>query len=311
MDGNSLRSRVDAALSATVMGLNTLVCALLVYALTVVRLLTPVERWRNAVRRALAAVAELWIAVNSSVIGRFWRTAWDVQLPAGLEPSASYVVNCNHQSWVDILVLQRVFNRRIPFMRFFIKQELIWVPLLGIAWWALDFPFMKRYSKQQLVADPSRRGRDLERARRACEKLRAIPVTMMNFMEGTRFTPKKHAAQKSPYRHLLKPRVGGLGQVFFSLDEQLRSLVDVTIVYPDGRPTFWQLIGGRVPRIVVHAREIAIPEHLRGVNFRRDSERRDELEGWTAKLWQEKDRLIGAVLAEAATADRGQGRAAA
>ncbi len=55
-----------------------------------------------------------------------------------------YLVSSNHQSWVDILVLQRIFHGRIPFLKFFLKQELIWVPVIGLAWWALDFPFMKR-----------------------------------------------------------------------------------------------------------------------------------------------------------------------
>ncbi len=278
-------------ISFTAMVLNTIVSGIVVYLLTVVRMLMPTHGSRNVVRRWLASVAETWIGVNSAIIGRL-DTEWKQSLPTTLDREGCYVVNCNHQSWVDILVLQRCFNRRAPFMRFFIKQQLIWVPILGIAWWALDFPFMRRYSKQELVRDPSRRGKDLEAARIACEKLRDIPVSMMNFMEGTRFSEAKHARQHSPYRNLLKPRVGGLGQVFYSFNHKLESLIDVTIVYPDGRPTFWELVSGRISSIIVHAREIPIPKDLLGVNFRADKARRDELEAWTAKLWEDKDRLI-------------------
>ncbi|MEM9303673.1 MAG: acyltransferase, partial [Pseudomonadota bacterium] len=278
--------------------------------LTLLRVLVPFEGFKRVIRRWLAALAESWIGVNSVVIGALARIRWDVALPEDVSPANSYVICCNHQSWVDILVLQKIFNRRAPFMRFFIKQQLIWVPFLGLAWWALDFPFMRRYSKQQLVKNPELRGRDLESARVACEKFRDMPVSMMNFMEGTRFTPAKHAKQKSPYRNLLKPRIGGLGQVLYSLNDQLRGMLDVTIVYPGGRPTFWEMATGRIPEIIVRARVVELPTDLLGVNFREDSERREALESWTAGLFAEKDALIDDLLAGRDAAEP-PGRAAA
>jgi 1-acyl-sn-glycerol-3-phosphate acyltransferase len=135
---------------------------------------------------------------------------WDVQGIAGLDPRGWYLVNCNHQSWADILVLQHLLTHRIPLLKFFLKQQLLWVPVMGLAWWALDFPFMRRHSEEVLKAHPELRGKDQEATRLACEKFSLIPTSVMNFCEGTRFTPTKHQRQQSPYRHLLRPKAGGI-----------------------------------------------------------------------------------------------------
>lgn len=289
---------IKGTAAAAAMGANTAFFGTGVLFASLGKLLTPAGPARDRVRRFLASLAEQWIAVNNWILGRYRSLRWDLQLPESVAPDSTYVINCNHQSWVDILVLQRAFNRRAPFMRFFIKQELLWVPILGYAWWALDFPFVKRYSREQIAARPSLRHADLETARKTCERISGIPVSIMNFLEGTRFSPVKRDARKSPYRHLLKPRVGGLGEVFYALNDQLRSLIDVTIVYPGGTPTFWDLLCGRVSEIVVRAQEVPIPDSLLGRNFRTDPQVRAELEKWAAHLWERKDRLIEAVLAD-------------
>ena len=57
--------------------------------------------------------------------------SWDVEGVETLDRSEWYLVLANHQSWVDIAVLQRIFHRKIPFLKFFIKKELLWLPILG------------------------------------------------------------------------------------------------------------------------------------------------------------------------------------
>lgn len=280
-----------------VISVSTIVLTLLACVLAVFKLLAPEGAVREWFRRILARIAELWIGINNTMLGRYRQPVWDIELPAGLSRQGCYLVNCNHQSWVDILVLQRCFNRRLPLLRFFLKSELFWVPFLGVAWWALDFPYMRRYSKAELERRPELRGRDLENARRACEKFRNIPVAMMNFPEGTRFSPEKRDRYNSPYRNLLVPRLGGMGQVLYALGSELDALIDVTIVYP-GRstgqpaPTFWQLLSGQLLRITVRAEWVEIPASLRGRDFRRDESFRKELEEWMQELWSRKDRLI-------------------
>ena len=217
---------------------------------------------------------------------------WNIQLPDGLNPEGRYLVFCNHQSWVDILVLQHSLNRRAPFMRFLLKQELIWVPFLGFCWWALDMAFLRRYSRAQLLKNPELRGKDLENAARACEKLKHIPVSMMSFPEGTRFTDAKHKLQDSPFEHLLRPRYGGIGQVLYSFDEALDKLIDVTIIYPHGTPSLWQFVSGQVSQIDVRVRLLPIGEEVRGKNFRKNAQAKKSLKEWLGEIWVEKEQYI-------------------
>jgi 1-acyl-sn-glycerol-3-phosphate acyltransferase len=291
-----LRS-IQGIFALLVLSTNTIVHTVAIVVFALGKFLAPTEATLDWMRNALARIAESWISVNNVILSMYRETNWDIEIPDSLDRRGCYLVNCNHQSWVDIPVLQRCFNRRLPFLRFFLKSQLIWVPFLGAAWWALDFPFMKRVTRDKASRKPGLKGKDLENARKACEKFRNIPVAMMNFPEGTRFTPAKHAAGKGLYQHLLMPRIGGIGQVLYALADPLDGLVDVTVVYShsgsdEAAPTLWQLVTGQVDRITVRAKLHEIPAHLRGKNFRTDSGYRRELESWMSRIWQEKDQLI-------------------
>jgi hypothetical protein len=121
---------------------------------------------------------------------------------------------------------------------------------------------------------------------------------MMNFLEGTRFSEQKHSAQKSPYKNLLKPRTGGLAQVLYSMGDRIDSMIDVTIIYPDGRPDMWDLVSGRLKRVILQASEVPIPDHLKSRNHRQDKAFKRELEQWVTTFWQDKDDLIQSVMLE-------------
>lgn len=260
------------------------------------KVLSPGRRARDFFHGLLVGVVEFWSGCNNFMISLYRGTKWDIELPEGIEHKGRYMVTCNHQSWVDILALQKCFNRRLPLLTFFIKHELIYIPLLGFAWWALDYPFMRRYNREQVAKNPSLAGKDLERARVACDRLRDLPFAMMSFPEGTRFSKEKQGESGSMYRHLLKPKVGGIGVVLYALGDRLQSLIDVTVVYPSKirgqAPSFWDLLTGKVPEIIVRARELEIPKHLLGRNFRTDRGIRRELEEWINGIWLEKDELI-------------------
>lgn len=283
-----------------VMGTSTTVLTVILCIFAIGKFLAPTATVRDWFRKFLATIAELWISINNFVLSLYRNPKWDVAIPQELNHRGCYLVSCNHQSWVDILVLQRCFNRRLPLLRFFLKSELIWVPFLGVTWWALDFPFMRRTSKAKLAQRPKLKGKDLENARKACEKFREIPVAMMSFPEGTRFSPEKRDAGKGSYRHLLVPRVGGIGQVLFALGDQLDALLDVTITYPQSArsgqaPTFWELVSGQIPEITVRAEQRDIPIELRGRNFRTDRGFHRELETWINDIWHDKDDLISSL----------------
>jgi len=281
--------------AASLLGLNTLFWCGLIFALALVKLVLPVNSVRAVIDRALNGIATRWVAGNSGWMRLTQRTEWEVAGLDGLEYRAWYMVNCNHQSWVDILVLQHLLNRRIPMLKFFLKQQLIYVPVIGLAWWALDFPFMKRHSVAYLKTHPEKRFEDLDATRRACEKFALIPTSVMNFPEGTRFRAAKHKAQRSPYRHLLKPRAGAMALALAVLGDKFDALLDVTIVYPGGAPTFWQFLCGDMPRVVVRARRTSIPRELRDGDYAGDPKFRKTFQRWLEGLWREKDALIEAL----------------
>ena len=269
-----------------------LLVALLKAVLRVSRVQALCDRW-------LMAIAASWISVNSWMIDHLTSLQIHVEgLPEPM-PNGHFMVLCNHQSWVDIPVLQKLLNRRLPFLRFFLKSQLIWVPLLGLAWWALDFPFMKRYSRAQLERRPELAGRDIAATRKACEKFSRIPVAVGSFAEGTRFTPAKHAQQGSPYRHLLKPRAGGTAFVLDAMGETIDRLIDITIVYPHGRGELVDLFADRIPEVRVRIRVLPVPEQFRGRSYQHDIEFRAEFQAWLNAFWQEKDQTITRMLAEA------------
>ena len=236
--------------------------------------------------------ATSWISINTLITQFSKPIQWEISLPDNLSPQDWYLVIANHQSWVDILALQQVLNRKVPFLKFFLKQELFWVPVLGLAWWALDFPFMKRYTKSYIKKNPHKKGKDFETTKKACEKFKTLPISIMNFAEGTRFTPEKHKNQQSPYQHLLKPKSGGIGYVLTLMGEEIGQILNVTINYPDNDAfSFWDFMCGKVRRIQLEATLIEIPESVKG-NYINDAENRKTLQQWINKLWQEKDRRL-------------------
>jgi len=296
---NFLPAPLLGAIASLLLALNTLVLVPFLMTFALVKLVLPFKAVRLALDPVLVAIAEAWIANNSRWMALTQRAEWDVAGIAGLDPRNWYLVNCNHQSWADIFVLQHLFNRRIPLLKFFIKDQLKWVPVMGLAWWALDFPFMRRHSEEFLKKHPEMRGKDQEATRKACEKFSLIPTSVMNFLEGTRFTPAKHARQQSPYRHLLKPKAGGIALALNAMGDRFRAILDVTIVYPDGTPNFWEFLCGRLRRVVVRVQILPVPEDLMKGDYAADAAVREAFGQWVQQLWRDKDAQI-ARLREAA-----------
>jgi len=293
---SKLRYFLQGTLVLLIVSFSTVILTTTIFLLSIFKFIAPKGPPRNAMTRGLSSLGELWVSVNKGLAWFYRGMEWDVQIPQGIDHETRYLVFCNHQSWVDILVLQHCLNRRAPFMRFLLKQQLIWVPFLGVAWWALDMAFLRRYSRQQLLKNPSLRGKDLENAANACEKLKHIPVSMMSFPEGTRFTEAKREQQKSPFQHLLRPRYGGIGQVLYSFDDAMQQLIDVTIVYPHGTPTTWQFISGQIRKISVRIRLRPIDEKLRGTAFRENAAAKGQLKDWLNDIWVEKEHEIDRLL---------------
>ena len=280
-------------IAVTLLSLNTLLATPVLMVVSLSRFIIPVTRWKHSCTRQAIKIAELWMAINSGWMRLTQTLDWRVEGIDNLDMQHWYLVTSNHQSWADIFILQHLLNRKIPMMKFFLKQQLIWVPAIGLCWWALDFPFMKRYSKQYLEKHPHKRGKDMESTRRACEKFKHAPVTIFNFLEGTRFSPQKRQSQDSPYRNLLKPKAGGIAFVLGAMGEQLNCLVDITIAYPDKhQPTTWEFLSGQVDHATIHVLKREIPREFVNRNYGEDDDFRTAFQQWISDLWREKDQRL-------------------
>jgi 1-acyl-sn-glycerol-3-phosphate acyltransferase len=293
----SLPDPVRGWFSLLVVVVNTVFWSSLLLFVALCKGVVPLDGWRIFCTKLLNAIGQNWIMCNNLGLQFTKKIDWDVEGVDSLRPNVWYLVVANHQTWVDIVVLQKVFHRKIPFMKFFLKKELIWVPVLGIVWWVLDFPFMRRTSSVQ---------KDFETANNACEKFRAVPVSVMNFIEGTRFTSEKREKQRSPFKNLLKPKAGGAAIVLDTLGEQLHSILDVTIVYPDGAPGIWAFLCCKTLAVKVRVKELPVTRELRG-DYLVDKEFRSRFNDWLNTLWAEKNHLIDTLLPPAGHGDRHRG----
>ena len=200
-----------------------------------------------------------------------------------------YLVISNHQSWTDIILLQSYLYGKIPPLKFFTKQQLIWVPGIGLAMYVLGFPYVKRVSKAQIKANPNLRNADRDNIAEACKGFKNHPTSILNFLEGTRRTSAKQLNQSSDYKNLLRPKIGGIEYVIKDMGDNLHKLIDVTIVYPDGTPTFWQFVKGECRSVKFVVSHHEIPKEVLVDN---DIERRSSLSGWIKTIWMQKDQQI-------------------
>ncbi len=285
---NFLPAPLIALLSFSFYALNTVFWLIPILIFSLFKALIPLSFSQKLFSYLLDLMASNWVAINTFNQKIFTKMKFQISGLEGLNEKDWYLVLANHQSWVDIVVLQRVLHGEIPFLKFFLKKELIYVPILGLAWWALDFPFMKRYTQSFLKKNPHLRGKDLETTRKACEKFKHKPVSVMSFIEGTRYTQAKHDKQKSPFQHLLKPKAGGVAFVLDAMGEHLTTLVDVTLHYPEGIPTFADFLSGRIKnvRIEVHTRKI--DSKLNG-DYMNDRTHKISFQKWLTQFWYEKD----------------------
>lgn len=284
-------------LAIVFMATNTVIWATLCYLMALIRLVQPTDRGRTRWAARMNVIIDGWVSCNRWMFRLLLPTRFDVRGLEGLHRGEWYLLLSNHQSWTDIVVLQAVFRHHVPPLKFFTKAQLVWIPFLGQAMWALDFPFMRRHSKEYLERHPEQKGRDLETTREKCERFRPTPTSIIIFPEGTRNTPVKHLAQESPHRHLLRPRAGGVGFVLGAMGDQLNALIDVSLAYPDGIPTFWEFLSGRVREVIVDVQHRDLDPQLQGGDYIRDEAYRERIQLWITDLWEAKDARIAGLLA--------------
>lgn len=251
----------------------------------------PLKTWRIRFYRCMQSLPSYWIDGHDVILKLTTHIDWQIEGLENLYSHQWYFLVANHQSWADILVLEKVFNRKIPTLKFFLKKALIWLPFAGQACWLLDFPFMQRPNKKMLKKNPQMKGKDMTATRSACEKFKQHPTTIINFLEGTRFSLTKHQAQHSPYRYLLKPKSAGLAAALSVLGGCVTSFIDVTIVYPNAPVRAWDFFCGRMKKIVVKVRVLPLPSEFLH-DFSNNRVLRGKFQQWINQLWQEKDDFI-------------------
>lgn len=294
---------IRAALTLLLLTLNAAFWGTSIVLLGVVKfaihITAPRSRARTRVILMLAWLATRWVAGNGRIFDLMLPTKWEIDgIGDDVTPDGRYLIVANHLSWVDIFALFRAFHGRAAFIRFFLKRQLFWTPIVGQACWALEFPFMRRYTPEYLEKHPEKRGTDLMTTRKACQRYRNFPVAVLNFLEGTRFTKAKHEEQQSPYRHLLRPRVGGIAFVLAALGDQLDAIYDVTLAYPPNNDvTMGQFASGRIPKIIIHARRVDPPPRFFDPAVTHPGPEREELKVWMDGMWREKDALLDRLLA--------------
>ena len=282
------------------LSLNTIFYGSLVGFCGIIKFVIPIAEFRIFITRIAYWISGGFVLTNNVLIKVFYAPEWDINGLGNLNMNGTYLVLSNHLSLLDIPALQRVFFQKIPFLRFFIKQQLIFVPFLGQGLWALDFPSMKRYSKETLNKHPELRGKDLETTKRSCEKLRGQPVSMLIYAEGTRFTPEKHNRKNSPYKNLLKPRAGGIHTVLCSLGDELTSILNVTLVYPGhASPSLFDFLLGRINKVVIRIEALKLGEN-EVPSFEKIKSKTGSLavRNFLNQTWEAKDKIIRKIHSE-------------
>lgn len=287
-------STLTGIVSLLLLAFNTLFWGVPLVALTLLKLIAPGRRLQRGLLNGLNAIALNWIGFNLWWMRHLLRPDLHASLPEGLSPDKWWLVISNHRSWTDIFMLLMVLHRRIPMPRFFLKQQLIWIPVVGLAWWALEYPFMRRYSREQLARNPRLADRDRKATERMCRRAREAPITIFNFVEGTRFTPAKRDQQQSPFHHLLRPKAGGTAQVLSLLGDRLGGIIDVTLSYANTEPSFWDFLCGREGRIRLQARRLEVPRWMLDGDYHQDSYYKERFQTWLNELWQAKDAALDA-----------------
>lgn len=259
--------------------------------------LLPWHALQRACSRYCVDIARGWAGVNRVMVRVLHAEQWRLDLRGTLDPRRNYLLIANHQSQVDIVLLFDLLHRRTPVPRFFLKWELMYIPVIGLACWGMDFPFMRRHSKEQIAAKPELKNQDLEATRRACAIYKTEPVTIINFVEGTRSTPAKRRATRSPFRHLLRPKAGGVSFTLNAMGEQLAGLIDVTIAYrPTTKPILWSFACGEQNQLAVDLEVRPIPAELLGGDYENDARFRESFQAWINTLWTQKDARLERML---------------
>lgn len=291
-----LLAAITLPISIALTILLTILCSVPIIIAGLVKLILPIPAIWRSVSVFCNFMMYCWCEGLAALLHLNPHLKWEIEGLEKLNKKNWYLLICNHHSWADIVVLCVIFRKHIPMNKYFLKQQLAWVPFIGLACWALDMPFMRRYSHSYLIRHPERRGKDVETTRRSCEKFRAHPTTIVNFVEGSRFTEEKRRQTRSPYKNLLPPKAAGIAMALGVLGAQFDKLLDVTLCYPENNDSpFFDMLSGKLTRIVVRVNLLPVAEELHG-DYVSDKNFKRRFQQWLNTLWEEKDTLLTSLI---------------
>jgi len=287
----SLKSTFVGILSLSILVINTLILALVMIPLGIIKFLIPLKRLRASFTRIIISIGEIWISVNSIWVIKLHNPNLNIVGLENLSGNSWFLSTSNHQSAADIFIVQYLTNRKIPMLKFFIKYELIYVPIIGICWWALDMPFLKRYTQKQIKKNPKLEGRDYKKMKKSLEHYSLHPISIFSYAEGTRFSLEKHKKQQSEFKNLLKPKEGGLAVALSNINK-IKELIDITIIYDSKNLGFWNYLCGNIKNIKIFISKTQIPKKYLDEKLISREELRSDFKLWLNEQWKEKDVLI-------------------
>ncbi|KAK3774603.1 hypothetical protein RRG08_035032 [Elysia crispata] len=195
----------------------------------------------------------------------------------------------NHKYDID-WVMTWIMSERFACLgstKVFSKKSLLYVPLIGWAWYFTETIFLKR----QWEHDKNSIRRDLQRS---CDYPKGYYVTLLLFPEGTRFTEKKHQASLEVCRakgypelkHVLLPRPKGFAVTVHGLKGHFQSIFNCTVGFENNglAPTLMNIVNGKP--LVGHFHMERIP--LEDV----PSETEEESAVYLRELFKKKDDLF-------------------
>ncbi len=293
---NFLPGPVLYIISSLLLVINTTIWAGLISIGGLIKLLLPFTAGRNFLTKIMNKFMWAWASCNGGILFLLADIEWDIEGLDELDKHGWYLLISNHLSGFDIAVQTYVLRNHIPMLKFFLKRELMYIPFLGLGCWALDMPFMSRTSPAKLKKNPKLKGKDLESTRRACEKFKTMPTSIINYVEGSRFTEEKHRRQDSPYRYLLRPKAGGIAFTLSAMGEQFTNLLNVTLVYPEAESDpLSEVMHGKIKKITVKVEILPVPE-VDNKRYFSEAQYRVEFQRWLNQLWEEKDEQIHQVM---------------
>lgn len=295
-----LPSPILLVINMLLIAVNCIVIATPIMILGIIRFILPIPFLIKIIEKCNLALYRVWVFDNSLILRLTNRITWHITGDPIPYIDNSCVVISNHLSWADIIILCCVFRGHIPTTKFFMKHSLIYIPFVGLACYALGMPFLRRYSREKLLKDPKLRQADINTTKKACRRLALSPSSLINFVEGTRYTPVKAKLARSQYKHLMPPKAASVAIALGEIGKDIDYVFNTTLAYPENcypRKPFIDMINGRLKDVYADVRIIKTSPEITG-DYLGDKEYKHAFTMHLRDLWNEKDERIAAMLEE-------------